>query len=64
MKTDERSRDPMRRGGGRVCRIGQDVQVLIHKRCLLQGECFHCAFDQWLEAFDETEGSGRVGKAA
>ncbi|MGD2271845.1 MAG: hypothetical protein PVI06_15695 [Desulfobacterales bacterium] len=30
------------------------------KRCMLNHECFHCAYDQWLDAIDLERGHGRV----
>lgn len=64
MKTDGQSSGPIKGDAARVCRYSREARVLIQKRCLLQGECFHCAFDQWIEAFDETIEQRPVGKAA
>lgn len=27
----------------------------IPKMCILNRECFHCAFDQWMDAMEESE---------
>ena len=37
-------------GGSIYCRLIQDDWQDLPKLCLLKGECYHCAFEQWLQA--------------
>lgn len=40
-------------GDARPCRHVLTGRIDEPKRCMLNYECFHCAFDQWLDALEE-----------
>jgi hypothetical protein len=47
------SREPDRAASvGRLCRHTLEGRTQMPKRCLLNGACYCCAFDQWLEAME------------
>jgi hypothetical protein len=48
-------------GGRLYCRLIQDDWPELPKLCLLKGECYHCAFEQWLQAVS-AEDDGTAGK--
>jgi hypothetical protein len=47
---------------GRFCVHLEHGRTGIPKMCLCNQECWHCAFDQWMDQIEET-GPGEVMKA-
>ena len=39
-------------GLSQVCHHVSAERINAPKRCMLNHECFHCAYDQWLDAID------------
>ena len=39
-------------GRSQVCHHVSAGRINAPKRCMLNHECFHCAYDQWLDAID------------
>jgi hypothetical protein len=42
-----------------LCHHVSEGRLNAPKRCMLNHECYHCAYDQWLEAIDLEAGHAR-----
>jgi hypothetical protein len=49
MKTTSKPLPDSTYGESRLCLYISSGQLQVPKVCMLNGECFHCAYDQWLD---------------
>jgi hypothetical protein len=64
MKRTIKWRNDPRENESKYCRHFLAGRSEEPKRCLLNQECFHCAFDQWIEALEERDETAVLAVAA
>ena len=52
MKTPRKNQQHQNRSASWPCQHALSQRIYAFKHCILKHECYHCAFDQWLDEID------------
>ena len=61
MKTTKKNHQNQNRSASRLCHHVLSQRIHALKRCILNYECYHCAYDQWLYEIDFEAARKRMG---
>lgn len=61
MKTHRKNKQNQNRSTSRLCHHVLSQQIHALKHCILNYECYHCAYDQWLYEIDFEAARKRMG---
>ena len=63
MKTHHKNQQHQNKSASRPCQHVLSQRIHTFKHCILNYECYHCAYDQWLDEIDRGAAPHKMGTA-